>query len=649
MRAGIKDRKQRKTQNDIRLGHSLLTTGVMIVLIVAASFGVTNYISRMEEERSFDRLYEEAGSLADNIEMYAENDREELEMLAIVLTQYEDLSSPELWSLLDSYTNIGMMSRVELLLPGDVVLTRGGKSVDAGGLLSFEAEAAKGAHITDRETDVMDRGAYVVRHYVPVKREGKTVAMLYGVIVPGKLPEGINLNPYGGRGALYIIDGKTGDFLIDTWHAGETGNIRMLGDRAMAPGYTADQIKQGIANGESQYVVSVSRTAGEYLYFYYEPMAINDWRIAVSVPESVVFESANIIKRVMHIFLSFESVCFVVYFLWMMRYVRTVTGEKQRRLDMINHIYEVERLLFNAHEKKENVYAALEKLGGIIPAEKVSLWILGAEGEVGRYFWEAGQPAQEHKVPNGRAHIGKLLEFFDAGNEAYEARDESELRALFSAEELPAIHNAMAVPVEDMGGHICGILAACNMKRDHEPAVLLKNMQFSFGMFCKNLKSYTEIQEQGDRDALTGLYNRNRYERDLPEIHARHKSALACVYIDANGLRETNNTEGHDKGDEMLRTMAAVISRHFDTQYIYRTGGDEFVLFIADADEADIKARRQALAQDLSKDAYHISVGIQCERDVSSMPLLIKGAEQKMYAEKKEYYEKHDRRRKPET
>ena len=149
MRAGIKDRKQRKTQNDIRLGHSLLTTGVMIVLIVAASFGVTNYISRMEEERSFDRLYEEAGSLADNIEMYAENDREELEMLAIVLTQYEDLSSPELWSLLDSYTNIGMMSRVELLLPGDVVLTRGGKSVDAGGLLSFEAEAAKGAHITD--------------------------------------------------------------------------------------------------------------------------------------------------------------------------------------------------------------------------------------------------------------------------------------------------------------------------------------------------------------------------------------------------------------------------------------------------------------------------------------------------------------------
>lgn len=118
------------------------------------------------------------------------------------------------------------------------------------------------------------------------------------------------------------------------------------------------------------------------------------------------------------------------------------------------------------------------------------------------------------------------------------------------------------------------------MERDHEPAVFLKNVQYSFGMFCKNLKSYTKIQKRGDRDALTGLYNRNRYEWDLPQIFARYKDSLTCVYIDANGLRETNNTKGHDKGDEMLRTVAEEIRKHFSTQYIYRTGGDEFVLFI---------------------------------------------------------------------
>ena len=647
--ADIQDGKRRKTKHDIRWGRPLLTTGVMIVLVVAASFGVTNAISRMEEERSFERLYEEAGSLADSIEMYAENDREELEMLSAVVSQYQDLSSPELWDLLDSYTNIGMMSRIELLLPGDIVLTEGGKSVDASGLLSFEAEAAKGVHITDRETDIVHTDTYVVRHYVPVTRDGRTIAMLYGVIVPGELPEGINLNPYSGQGALYIIDGITGDFLIDTWHAGTTGNIWQLGEREMAPGYDSDQLKQGIANGESRYVVFVSRTIGEYLYFYYEPMAINNWRIAVSVPESVVFESANTIKWLMNIFLAFELACFIMYLLWMMSYVRNVTGEKQKRLDTLNHIYDVEQLLFNAHEKRENVYAALEKLGGIISAEKVSFWILDAAGESKWYFWEAGKPAEERRTANGQAYIGKLLEFFAAGHGAYEAYSEKEFREIFPAEELPDIQNVVAVPVEDVGGLICGILAACDVKKDHETAALLKNMQFSFGRFCKNLKSYMAIQEQGDRDALTGLYNRNRYERDLSEFYAQYKGALACVYIDVNSLREMNNAKGHDKGDEMLRTVAGAIRRHFDSASIYRTGGDEFVLFIPGAEEADLIARYQALASDLSKVEYYVSVGIQCEQNVSSMSLLIKDAEQKMYAEKRKYYEVHDRRRGPKT
>ena len=209
------------------------------------------------------------------------------------------------------------------------------------------------------------------------------------------------------------------------------------------------------------------------------------------------------------------------------------------------------------------------------------------------------------------------------------------------------MYNVVAVPVEDVGGHICGILAACNVKDGHESAALLKNMRFSFGMFCRNLKSYTRIREQGDRDTLTGLYNRNRYERELPRIYARHKSSLACVYIDANGLREANNTKGHDKGDEMLRAMADGIRKHFDTEYIYRTGGDEFVLFVPDADETDLEACREALASDLLKAEYYISVGIQCEQNVASMSRLVKSAEKKMYAEKKKYYELHDRRSYP--
>lgn len=256
---------------------------------------------------------------------------------------------------------------------------------------------------------------------------------------------------------------------------------------------------------------------------------------------------------------------------------------------------------------------------------------------------------EERKEANPFEYIEKLREYFNAGHGAYESDNESELRAIFPAGELCDIYNVVAVPVEDVGGNTCGILAVCNVNRNHETTVLLKNMQFSFGMFCKNLKRYTEIQEQGDRDALTGLYNRNRYERDLSGIYERNRSSLACVYIDANGLHEMNNTKGHDTGDEMLRTVAGKIRRHFDTEYIYRTGGDEFVLFIPDADEEELRTQCEALSRDLTRSDYHISVGIQRERDIRSISGLIKDAEQKMYAEKKKYYQEHDRRREPRT
>ena len=649
MRTSFRNRKKNKTQDKIQLGRSLIPTGAIILLVVAASLCLINYISHREEERSFERLYAEADNLAANIELYAENDREELEMISAVIAQYDDMSSPELWRLLDSYTNTGMMSRIELLLPGDIVLTEGGKQVDAKGVLSFEAEVAKNVHITDRETDIIHKSSHVVRHYVPVIQNGETIAMLYGVIMLGELPEDINLNPYDGKGALYIIDGNTGDFLIDTWHPGAAGNIWSLGEREMAPGYNSEQLRQGVSRGESRYVVFVSKTVGEYLYFYYQPMAINDWRIAVSVPESVVFESANTTKRALNIFLVLELMCFIIYFLWMMRYVHNVTGEKQKRLDMLRHIYEVEQLLFNAHEKKENAFAALEKLGGIISAEKVSLWFPEADGKSSWYLWEAGKPAEEHREANGPEYTRNLSELFASGNETYESYDENDFRTIFPGEKFPGISNVIAVPVEGADGHNFGILAACNVKNGHEQAALLKNMQFSFGMFCNNLKTYTEIQEQGEHDALTGLYNRNRYERDLPQIYARHKNSLSCVYIDVNGLHETNNTEGHDKGDDMLRTVAEGIKKYFNTEYIYRTGGDEFVLFIPSADKASLEMRGKKLASDLSDVNYYISVGISCGNNLSSLFPLIKEAEQKMYAEKRSYYEKHDRRRTPRT
>ena len=265
---------------------SLVVTILLIFLIVAISLIMTDRINNMEEERSFDRLEEQAGNLDNDIRREMVDDCRQLELLATVVSKYDDMTSDELWKIIDSYNTWGVISRLELLLPGDIVITDGGKEISSGGALSYEKEAAQGAHVTNRETDVRNKDQYVVRNYVPVVRDGNTVAMLYGVIELGSLPEELAVTSYG-EAALYIIDAATGDFLVDTWHNDPDGNIWELGKREMAPGYDHEQLKQGLIDGETGYVVFVSDRIGEYLYFYYEPVGINRWQLALSVPEDI--------------------------------------------------------------------------------------------------------------------------------------------------------------------------------------------------------------------------------------------------------------------------------------------------------------------------------------------------------------------------
>lgn len=622
-------------------------TLAFILLMAVGTYGVTGWMSQVEEQRCFERLDEETGNLCRDIEAQIRSDREQLEMLAALAVGYENLECQALWEILDSYGEIGMMSRVEILMPDDTVITSGGKRLDVQGQLSFEREAALGAHISDRETDLTDTSQCILRHYVPIVKDNETIAMLYGIGVLGNLPEGMEMQPYGGQAAIYLVDGNNGDFLVDTWHE-ELGNLWALGKRAMANDYDADQTWQGFRKGEEGYVVFVSETTGSYLYFYYQPVEINEWRVALSVPEEVVFSSVREMKNVLNLFLAFEALCFLAYFLWMARYVWRETNEKQKQLDTIRYINEIEKLLFNAHEKQENMGDALAKIADITEAEKVCFQITDKSVKDVSFLWDGSEKRIcKEEFPWVKKMQERLLNYFEEGNNQFLATDEKTLKLLFPEYKQGSVTSMMAIPVEGIGGEICGILSAFNLSQHPADPNLLKNVNFSFSMFCHNMKVYFEIKARGEQDLLTGMYNRNRYETDLPKLPELYRKSIACVYIDANELHELNNSKGHDAGDAMLKAVAEQIRSKFGTGYTYRIGGDEFLAFAMDMEEEQVNLLGRELEQALAEKNFHISVGVQWEAEISSVNDLIKGAEKKMYLAKKEYYaqEGHDRRR----
>lgn len=629
-----------------RLAHwrsPLAATLILVLLIAAASFAVTGSINRIEEESSFQRLADEAAEFADGLELNMAADRRQLELLAALAADDMEPDLEELRELLDTYHGTGtFFSRIEVLLPGDVVLAQGGAETDVSGRLSFEEEAALGAHVSDRETD-LEGGGYVVRHYVPIERGGETVAMLCGVIELGTLNRDLPYSPYGGEASVYVIDGATGDFLIDTWHA-ELGNIWETGARQMAEGYDNAQLSQGLIDGESNYVVFVSNTTGEYLYFYYTPLNINRWRVALSVPEDLVFSGARNIRSLLDALLIAEGAVFLVYILWMVRYVRRETGEKQRRLDALNYIYDVEKLLFNAHEHQENISRSLEVIARMLPARCVAFSMTSDEGSDPGYLWEEGG-----ETALGRAHLrgaARLAECFSGGHGEISANSRQEVRAL-----LPNVPEGMddlvAIPVEDADGVIRGVLSASGLKKRTDCAAMLKSVAFSFVMLSNNMRTYSTLRRRGEHDVLTGLYNRNRYEADLPRLGESCRVSLGCVFVDANGLHELNNSRGHEAGDGMLRAVANELRVRFGQEHSYRIGGDEFVAFTADEPETNLRIHCRAMVAGLESCGYFVSAGTSwAEAPVEDIESLVKSAEAQMYDAKREYYRRleNDRR-----
>lgn len=95
-------------------------------------------------------------------------------------------------------------------------------------------------------------------------------------------------------------------------------------------------------------------------------------------------------------------------------------------------------------------------------------------------------------------------------------------------------------------------------------------------------------------DRLTSFYNRNRFIQDVSELKER-KASVGVVYLDINGLKETNDSFGHDAGDKLIKACADIMKKSAASKNLYRIGGDEFVIIYLDIAKGDFYDKVQLL------------------------------------------------------
>ena len=144
-------------------------------------------------------------------------------------------------------------------------------------------------------------------------------------------------------------------------------------------------------------------------------------------------------------------------------------------------------------------------------------------------------------------------------------------------------------------------------------------------------------------DFLTGVSNRRLLETRLQHefaLQRRYGTPVSVILFDIDNFKAFNDTHGHVAGDEVLKTVAAVVQRELrPTDAFGRWGGEEFLVVAAhtDARHATLLAERlRGLVEATKVGEQHVtaSFGVAMCRNDASMGALIERADTALYGAK---------------
>ncbi len=163
---------------------------------------------------------------------------------------------------------------------------------------------------------------------------------------------------------------------------------------------------------------------------------------------------------------------------------------------------------------------------------------------------------------------------------------------------------------------------------------------------------YHQIEEISIRDALTGCFNRRKFDMNIvDEIKRarRYHRDLSLLMIDIDWFKKYNDYHGHTSGDNSLRQLIRLINKESrETDRLYRYGGEEFIMIMPETGKLEALALANRLRGAVEREEFKgeelsqpntdltISIGVSAfPDDGKGIKQLIDAADQALYTAKR--------------
>ena len=198
-------------------------------------------------------------------------------------------------------------------------------------------------------------------------------------------------------------------------------------------------------------------------------------------------------------------------------------------------------------------------------------------------------------------------------------------------------------------GELLGFIWAINFSAENADHIK-ETLELTTFILASEIYSYKlldKLHVLSSTDMLTGVMNRNEMNNCVDALSKRpDDKSVGVLFADLNGLKAVNDGQGHVAGDNLLKNAANALRDVFAVHEIFRAGGDEFVVILTDTTEEELNEKADRLRTVSSRyNDLVLAVGTAYEGSIRNIRTALRNADERMYADKKRYYELHPRKK----